>query len=86
MTSSEDIEHTQAVLEGSAVIHPAHYNTGKIEAWDAIYAWGLNFHRGSAVKYIARAGHKGDAAKEIEDLEKARFYLEDEIARLKGDK
>ena len=39
--------------------------------------------RGNAVKYITRAGKK-DQSKELEDLEKARFYLDWEINRLKG--
>lgn len=43
----------------------------------------LGFHRGNAVKYIARAGIK-DPAKEIEDLEKARWYIDREIERLKS--
>jgi hypothetical protein len=66
-----------------AVHHPAHYNTGKIEVIAAIDDWGLNFARGSIVKYVARAGHK-DPAKEIEDLQKASWYLQHEIERLKG--
>ena len=66
---------------GDAVNHPSHYNIGSIEPIDAIYEWQLNFNLGNTVKYIARAGHKGDA---IEDLEKARFYLDDEIRRRKA--
>jgi hypothetical protein len=41
----------------------------------------MNFCRGNAVKYIWRAGEKG---REIEDLRKARWYLDREIARLEG--
>ena len=63
------------------VSHPAHYCMGGIEVLDAIEAWGLGYHRGNAVKYIARAGRK-DPAKEVEDLRKARFYLDREIERL----
>lgn len=62
----------------SAVDHPSHYNVGKIEVIDAIEDWGLNFSLGNAVKYIARADHKG---KPIEDLRKARWYIEREIER-----
>ena len=36
----------------------------------------------NVVKYVARAGHK-DISKTLEDLEKAEFYLKDEIKRLK---
>lgn len=62
-----------------AVNHPSHYNTGKIEVIDAIEDWKLNFSRGNAVKYIARAGHKGD---ELEDLKKAAWYINREVERL----
>jgi hypothetical protein len=65
------------------VNHPTHYNAGKIEVIEAIEDWKLGFHRGNAVKYIARAGKK-DAAKTIEDLEKAIWYIRREIALVKG--
>ena len=67
----------------SSVVHPFHYNMGKYEVIDVINDWQLNFQRGNAVKYIARAGRK-DAKKEVEDLEKARYYLNYEIERLKN--
>lgn len=60
------------------VNHPAHYTTGKIECIDFITDKKLNFARGNAVKYIVRAGMK-DPAKEIEDLQKAVFYINYEI-------
>lgn len=65
----------------SAVDHPKHYNVGGIEVIDAIEAWGLGFNLGNVVKYIARADHKSNA---VEDLEKARWYLDREIQRRKG--
>ena len=64
------------------VNHPAHYTDGKIEVIDFIEDKRLGFHRGNAVKYIARAGKK-DPDKEVEDLQKAVWYLNREIARLK---
>ena len=64
------------------VNHPAHYTDGKIEVIDFIEDKGLGFHRGNAVKYIARAGKK-DPAKEVEDLQKAVWCLNREIARLR---
>ena len=64
--------------EPSTVNHPAHYNAGQIEVIDAIEDWQLGFHLGNAVKYIARADHKGKA---MEDLRKALWYLEREIKR-----
>lgn len=45
----------------------------------------LNFCRGNVVKYVCRAGKK-DAARELEDLRKAAWYLEREIARLERER
>jgi len=68
------------------VNHPDHYGGAQnpYEAIKVIRAWGLNFALGNAVKYIARAGKK-DPAKHIEDLQKAVFYLQNEIANLQAD-
>lgn len=67
----------------SNVNHPAHYNVGAVEVIDIIegQGWGIGFNRGNALKYILRAGYK-DSDKEIEDLEKAEWYLKREIDRL----
>lgn len=73
------------VLEANEVDHPSHYASGKIEVIEAIEDWGLGFHRGNAVKYIARAGKK-DPEKEIQDLEKAIWYAKREIELLKAAK
>lgn len=77
------IRHFAKPPGADSVNRPAHYTFSAIEVIDAIEAWALNFHRGQVVKYIARAGRK-DPAKKIEDLEKAQWYIEREIARLKG--
>lgn len=70
-----------AKLENIGMVHhPRHYNVGGIEVIDAIEAWELGFNLGNAVKYIARAQHKG---KELEDLEKAMWYLERRIDQLR---
>ena len=66
------------------VNHPSHYTQGGIEVIDFIEAWDLNFARGSAVKYIARAGVKFPE-KEIEDLQKAIWYIKREIKRIEGE-
>jgi hypothetical protein len=67
----------------SKVDHPDHYrkDTG-IEAIDVIEAWKLGFNLGNTVKYISRNGIK-DPTKIIEDLEKARWYIDREIQNLK---
>jgi hypothetical protein len=61
------------------VRHPKHYNTGTIEVINVIEDWRLNFNEGNVLKYLARAPHKG---KHLEDLQKAREYLDFEIARV----
>ena len=60
---------------------PSHYTDGKIEVIDFIEDKKLGFHLGNAVKYISRAGKK-DKSKEIEDLQKAKWYIERRIAYL----
>lgn len=52
--------------------HPSHYTRGNIEVIDFIEDQQLPYHLGNVIKYIARAGHKGD---KLEDLKKARWYL-----------
>jgi len=59
------------------VNHPPHYKAGGIETIDFIEAKDLNFRLGNVVKYVARAEKKGDP---LEDLKKAKWYLEREIA------
>ena len=54
------------------VNHPPHYTFSNYEVIDVIEEWNLPFHLANTVKYIARAGKKGN---EIEDLEKALWYL-----------
>lgn len=63
------------------VDHPAHYGGAEnvYEAIKVIEAWGLGFCLGNALKYVARAGKKGPA---LEDLKKARWYVDREIQRL----
>lgn len=63
-----------------AVSHLSHYTEGrKYEPRKVIADWGLNFNLGNAVKYISRAGRKGD---KIEDLQKAIQYIEFELEEL----
>lgn len=58
-----------------------YYCASGIEAQDVIEAFELNFARGSALKYLLRAGRKTE--NEIRDLEKARAYIDREIQRLR---
>ncbi len=63
------------------VNRPSHYTDGKIEVIDYIEDKKLGFCLGNAVKYISRAGKK-DPSKEIEDLKKAKWYIERRIKEL----
>ena len=57
---------------------PLHYTYSGVEVIDAIEAWNLNYHLGNVVKYVARCDHKSNP---IEDLRKARWYLDREIEK-----
>lgn len=63
------------------VNHPEHYNKGKIEVIDYIEDQDMNFNLGNAIKYISRAGLKNKSTI-VEDLEKAKWYIQREIDRL----
>ena len=60
------------------VNHPPHYKSGGVETIDFIEAKDLNYRLGNVVKYVSRAGRK--ATDPIEDLKKAAWYLQREIA------
>lgn len=73
-------------MEKESVHHPSHYG-GKENLYEAIKvieAWDLGFCLGNVVKYLSRAGKKSD--NKIQDLEKARWYLDREIQKLKEEK
>ena len=74
---AEKVEPEVKVVElpkkEDVVNHPSHYTRGKIEVIDFIEDQQLPYHLGNVIKYIARAGHKGD---KLEDLKKARWYLD----------
>ena len=69
-------------MTNDPVNHPSHYCDGGIETLDFILAKRLDFLLGQVVKYVSRAGKK-DPAKELEDLQKARFYLDRKIETMK---
>lgn len=61
----------------SKLVTPSYYKGNAVLKF--IELFGLNFSRGSAIKYIARAGHKDD---ELVDLQKAQSYINREVERL----
>jgi len=65
------------------VNHPEHYGGDTpYEAIKVIEAWSLDFHLGNVVKYTARAGKKTTL---LEDLKKARWYLDRKISLLESE-
>lgn len=62
--------------DNDMVNHPSHYNQGKIETIDFIEDQKFDFHIGTAIRYLCRAGHKWS---EKEDLEKAVWYIQRKI-------
>lgn len=82
--SSPD-ENTDIPKDNDVVNRPAHYTDGKIEVIDFIEDKKLGFCLGNAIKYISRAGKK-DPTKEIEDLQKAKWYVERRIKELESDR
>lgn len=68
-------------MKKEQIDHPAHYGgaDNPYEAIKVIEAWGLGFCLGNTVKYISRAGKKDSL---LQDLKKARWYLDREIQTL----
>jgi len=69
-------------LPHDPVNHPKHYTMHPSGVECIEITRHMNFNLGNAVKYIWRAGEKGDV---IQDLEKAIWYLQDEVKRLKNE-
>lgn len=96
--AEKPVRRRRKAAENDWVNHPSHYTKGKFECKDVLtdllmnkeldgaYCWLL----GNALKYLWRAGDKpGDYGKTreqktIEDLEKARFYINEAIFHLGG--
>lgn len=84
MTQTENETKTYDVVN-----NPSHYTDSKIEVIDYIEDKKLGFCLGNVVKYVSRAGKKMDSdksaiEKEIEDLKKARWYLDRRIFELQN--
>ena len=59
--------------------NPSHYTKGGIQPIDYIESWGMDFRDANVIKYVTRAPHKGN---ELQDLKKARWYIDRRIAEL----
>lgn len=78
---------TPSTIKANPVKHPNHYGGEEniYEAIKVIHAWALSFNLGNTIKYICRAGKK-DRTTYLEDLKKARFYIDWEIKRKEEEK
>ena len=74
----DSCESEEELVKTDMVNHPPHYTVGGLEVIDFIEAKQLSYHLGNVVKYVVRAGHKGDP---LQDLQKARWYLERAIQK-----
>lgn len=84
MAKGESVQEQPAEVPVDA-INPAHYR-GFTDGAEVIQITEhLSFNRGNAVKYLARAGKK-ELARELEDLEKALWYVQREINRVRNAK
>jgi len=54
-------------------VEPRHYKRGKYECVEIIEDLSLGYHLGNAMKYLWRAGHKGEY---VEDLRKSVWYIQ----------
>jgi len=68
-----DYESVKKTIKNRAINHPSYYQSSKMEVIDIIEAFQLNFLTGNVIKYLLRAGKKGDA---LEDFKKAQWYLQ----------
>lgn len=77
-------ERNRPAPDHDPVNHPSHYTHYKgLEVIDLTEQ--MNFNLGNAVKYICRAGHKGGPEQHVEDLQKAAWYLDREIDRVRAE-
>ena len=83
LAEAADVAQEETNEVPADAINPAHYQGFSNGAQVVDITEHLNFNRGNAVKYLARAGAK-DPAKEIEDVKKAIWYAQRELVRLEG--
>jgi len=74
----DSVGEGEPIPRDNDVSHPSHYNFGSFEVIDVIEDWELDFHLANAIKYIARAKHKGNFVK---DLKKAVWYVQRRIKK-----
>jgi len=78
---SETTQPTKSSSKSVSKYSPSHYQRGGSQVWDFIIDQNLDFLCGNVVKYICRAGYK-DYESELDDLLKAKAYIEKKIAQV----
>lgn len=78
-TGDRDKWAKDVVDEGGNINSPPHYNSHPAGIECIEVAEHYNFNIGNVIKYVWRAAHKGA---KLEDLKKARWYLDREIERV----
>lgn len=81
--NGEEIIYQSKSILNDSINHPKHYTSHPSGIETIQITRHMNFNRGNAVKYLMRAGLK-EPDKEVEDLQKAVWYIQDEIKRIKG--
>ena len=81
------IDSKEKEQKSDSVNHPAHYNSHPSGIECIEIARHHNFNIGNTIKYLWRAGLKSeegmeDTDKQVEDLNKAIWYIQDEIKRI----
>jgi len=81
--SEKSVTQSEHSSTADAVNHPPHYNKG-IETTKYIKSWDMNWNQANVIKYVSRYNlkNKHDVNLQIQDLQKARWYLEDLIKEL----
>lgn len=85
MTHSTKVIYQSNPITGDPVNHPKHYISDPSGIECIQITRHRNFNIGNAIKYLWRAGLK-DGNSDIQDLQKAVWYIQDEIERLQTQK
>ena len=80
----DEIIYQSAPVAHDPINHPKHYTSDPSGVECIEITRHRNFNIGNAIKYLWRAGLK-DGNSDIQDLQKAAWYIQDEIKRIKGD-
>lgn len=79
--TNDEVTYQSNPLTGDPVNHPKHYTSDPSGIECIQITRHRNFNIGNAIKYLWRAGLK-DGNSDIQDLQKAVWYIQDEIERL----